>query len=218
MTTLTLDQAHRDVEDAQRLVETLRERVRDGDPEIQATDIAEQEALAKFAELRLDAAQREAERAETEARHQTYADLGADVRRHLVQHDDVLLVAAYAEAVKAIARLYNVATARDTLLRELHRRVDVAYTEAVARGELEQMQGHGVVGPDGAGGILVGTKTDRRHLQRVAPALIALRPIAVHVEYERHDGGVDAEIADLPELTATVTRALPGIADVEGIR
>ncbi|MEV6752374.1 hypothetical protein [Streptomyces sp. NPDC051214] len=114
-----LDTARREATEAAALIDTLAERVREGDSEITGEQMAGQKQLAELAELRVTAAERklaEAQRVDLDARARAVGDRA----RTLVADDSTEgIVDAAGDVLEAATRLLALSAARDATIREV---------------------------------------------------------------------------------------------------
>ncbi len=104
----TPEGAAQEVADAEQLVEALEERVRNGDPDVTAEEIANARELSRFAQLRAEAARRRAAKEQEQARLDSLAALVDEIRA----------------AASHRARLVAAVDTFDTALRDLIRLAD----------------------------------------------------------------------------------------------
>ncbi|WCD86381.1 hypothetical protein KPP03845_102727 [Streptomyces xanthophaeus] len=107
-----LDTARTEAAQAAELIEALAERVRDGDDDVTAEQIATQRQLAELAELRVTGAERKLAAAETADRDARAKAIAAAARKLLDQDDMQPLLDAVRSAVTALGHLVDVTTAR----------------------------------------------------------------------------------------------------------
>jgi hypothetical protein len=114
-----LDTARHEAREAAGLVDSLAERVRDGDAEVTAEQMASQKQLAELAELRVTGAERKLDAAQ-EADLDARARAVADRARALVGDDSTDAIVAAAGAVVEATRLLIAASAdRDEKIRKV---------------------------------------------------------------------------------------------------
>jgi len=103
---------------AQQLLAALEEKVRDGDPGVKPAELRDAREVVNFARLRVQAAQRAAERREREERAAAYAELGA--RAHGADIvPDAQLVQAFTDALATLDRLAALAVERSTAIQSI---------------------------------------------------------------------------------------------------
>lgn len=160
MTTMTLpeadaagradvDAAQQEVREAEQLLTALEERVRAGDPGVKPRELRDAREVVDFARLRVEAAERRAEKQRTQARHALYEQLGADARA-LDLGDDAAITDAFTEALSALHRLWQVAGRRSTVLRDVAGRAASVVTLADQHGERDVLRAAGVHNGNGA--------------------------------------------------------------------
>lgn len=108
-----VDAAEREAADAQRDLDALTERVRNGDQDVTPQQLAAQQQVVDFARLRVDAARRSAARLREEER-QRLADHAKAAAAHLIANDgSAEIVAAVRAAAAAVAELRRAVDARN---------------------------------------------------------------------------------------------------------
>jgi hypothetical protein len=112
----TLAAAEQDATDAQQLADQLAERVRQGDPDVTAQQLAAQRQIADFAQLRVTAAQRRYARVREDDRARL-AESARTAAVHLLGEAGAAdIVAATTAAAAAVAELRRVIDARNARL------------------------------------------------------------------------------------------------------
>lgn len=205
--------AQQDAADAKALAAALEARVVDGDEDVTPQELAARHDLARFAELRVKAAQRQQERVTAEQVAADIKALGQEARLAATLGTARLATAAQ-NAVAALTELYAQAVERDHRHRVLRERIREAYGKApqVLR-DLTPIRdlvpghhfamGFAVAMPDG-------TRSEFRH---VAAAHAVIAAAAVALEASARPGDHDAiqlhtelvldaaaTFAELPEL------------------
>ncbi|MFF3897919.1 hypothetical protein ACFYY3_33160 [Streptomyces sp. NPDC001812] len=137
-------QADAEAREADELLATLEERVRDGDDKITPQQLTEQRELGRFARLRAEAARRKADRAAADAENKRRQKLTNDALALVEQQGDRAPVAdAYERARAAIADLLAAADAHDQAVTEAARMLRQAGHGPMHRYEpVEQEGGH----------------------------------------------------------------------------
>lgn len=140
------EQEHRQ---AAELLAALKERVRAGDPGVKPAELRDAQGLVDYAALRVDAAKRRAEQLETDARHQLYAEIGAEARA-MDLGDDQVIGEVFAAALAAVHRLYAIAEQRAEQLAVVVGKAAAVVEEADRHGERDLLRAAGVhnVGQD----------------------------------------------------------------------
>ncbi|WP_262015652.1 hypothetical protein [Micromonospora sp. Mcm103] len=201
---------------AQQLLAALEERVRDGDPGVQPAELADARQVVEFARLRVDAARRAAERREHDERAAEYEKVG-ELARAVDTAADQTVVDAFAEAVTALARLWELADQRSRQVRAVASRAAAAVAAAEQHGEREELRAAGV--HNAAAGGLAG------------PASVTVTPEDASPYYltDVRSGAVLAAAlgrvvevtgADLTELSpstalSSTARVFPTVAEVQ---
>lgn len=209
----TIATAEQDAADAAALAAALEQRILDGDETITAEELAARKDLAKFAELRVEAAKRKRERATTEQLHADVDALGREAELAATV-GTTRLAAALRTAKDAMAQLFDLAAERERRHRDLAERIREANAKApgMIRDRtriLDLAPGHGyalgfaVQTPDGA-------RHEFRHLfaahvviAAAAAALEARTTTGEHNAVQLHTDMVldaAATFAELPEL------------------
>lgn len=125
----TVQEAEREANLAKELLDTLEGRVREGDPDVTPAQLAESRELARFAELRIEAAQQRAAAARKDAFDERGRALREQAER-MAGAGDAELAALFADAVAALARLVRVAGERRDVVREFGRAVAALASDA----------------------------------------------------------------------------------------
>lgn len=206
-----VDAAQQEVREAEQLLTALEERVRAGDPGVKPRELRDAREVVDFARLRVEAAERRAEKQRTQARHALYEQLGTEARA--LDLDDAAITDAFTDALSALHRLWQVAHRRSTVLRDVagrastvvaladqHGERDVLRTAGVHNGNSASMNGPAsiaVIDPDGQGHRL--TNVPPHHV-----VAAALARIFTHV-------GESQSVEPEPSLKVA-TRIFPGLA------
>lgn len=111
--------AEQEAAEAQALVDALAERVRDGNTDVTPDQLAAQQQLADFAQLRVEAARRHQARASEDSRVRR-AEAARTAGQHLLNEDGARdIVAATVAAAAAMAELARVVEARNAHIAEV---------------------------------------------------------------------------------------------------
>ncbi|MEI5008614.1 hypothetical protein RB196_16010 [Streptomyces sp. PmtA] len=137
--------ARTEQEEAEQLAASLEERVLDGDPDVTPAQITEARELARFAELRITAAERKHAAAQEAARHATARDIAARAAELLSREDGTELVDAMRGAADALSRLAAVAEKRHTLVTALGGEL-ADITEQLGGSVVQMRERYGVAG------------------------------------------------------------------------
>ncbi|MFD7064397.1 hypothetical protein [Streptomyces sp. NPDC059906] len=125
MTTATppdVAQAEADAATAEQAAEALAERVREGDEQVTADQLATAQQAGRFARLRAEAARRKADRAAAQAAEQHHTNL---IKQALALVDEkgnrAPIAAAYEQALAAVAELVTLVADHDQAVSEAGR-------------------------------------------------------------------------------------------------
>lgn len=206
-----LETARREATEAASLIDTLAERVREGDSEVTAEQMAGQKQLAELAELRVTAAERklvQAQRADLDARARAVGDRA----RALVAEDSTEdIVDAAAAVLEAATRLLTLSGERDAAIREVANDA-VQINEQLGRSDNNPWpsRDYGFMGqsyPPGVSAVGHG-RAESIHAGAVLGAILAAA-LAGQSEAQRRA----AEILRVPaESTRRVLDNVPGLA------
>ncbi|MFH8343768.1 hypothetical protein [Streptomyces sp. NPDC018045] len=139
------EQAEQEASEAEQLLAALEERVRDGDEQVTAQQLADARELGRFAKLRAEAARRKAERAAQAAADKARADRLAEAAAMTAPGgalDATTLAASYATARDAVrafvtaSETYNAAIKEATGLLAAADVPDSAYGHNLAPGAM----------------------------------------------------------------------------------
>jgi hypothetical protein len=117
MSEMTVEDAEQEAREAEALAVELEERVRQGDPDVTADQIAEAERLGRFARLRVEAATRKA----TERRRAAAVEHAEAFKTRLLEEaaaNDADVVKAWSGVVSALRKLQAAADERWALVNE----------------------------------------------------------------------------------------------------
>lgn len=211
----TVAEAEQEAREAQQLLDTLAEKVRNGDESITVDQLTTQKELAAFAALRVEAAKRRHQGAQAADRART-ATAAADAARGLLEPASIAPVLdAVTNAAAAIAALIAAVDARNARLAEAGatlRDINAEMVEAGANGPWPTAE-YGARGDERSVTVL-----GRGHVHRLSPGQLAaaalltgLHDAAEPAEAERQareflGGLTDAQVRKLGE-------DLPGLAD-----
>lgn len=128
---------------AQQLLAVLEEKVRDGDPGVQPSELREAREVVEYAALRVQTAQRAAARRQAEERATAYADLAARTRgADIVADEDV--VQAFRDALAGLDRLARLTGRRSAAVRDIGREVAQLVQIADRNGERDLLRAAGI--------------------------------------------------------------------------
>ncbi|MCY0952095.1 hypothetical protein [Streptomyces sp. H27-S2] len=129
------DTAAAELAEARALLDTMTERVREGDPDVTPEQLATQRELIAFAELRVEAAQRKETRVRAEERV-TLAGAAREAAEQLLTGPGTdELTAATRDAVDALARLAGLVNERNERIAEIGSTLVQLDTDLKAAGE-----------------------------------------------------------------------------------
>lgn len=114
-----LDTARSEAEQAAELIEALAERVRAGDDDVTAEQIASQRQLAELAELRVTGAERKLAAAEAADRDARAKAIGTAARKLISTDDTQPITDAVRDAVAALEHLLDVTATRTARIHEV---------------------------------------------------------------------------------------------------
>ncbi|MBF6047733.1 hypothetical protein GO001_21220 [Streptomyces sp. NRRL B-1677] len=119
-----IEQAEQEAAEAEQLLAALEERVRDGDEQVTAQQLADARELGTFARLRAEAARRKADRAAQAAAEQQRAAHLAEAAAMAASGgplDDAALAAAYATARAAVRAFVTASEAYNAAIEQASR-------------------------------------------------------------------------------------------------
>ncbi|MGW2438753.1 hypothetical protein ACWCY1_18725 [Streptomyces goshikiensis] len=210
-----LDTARTEAAQAHEVIEALAERVREGDEQVTAEQIAGQRQLAELAELRVEAAERKLAAAVT-ADRDARAKAIAAAARDLIDADDMQpLTDAVRAAVAALERVAALAAVRSA-------RIHATARDAVAINE-ELKEANPAAGPwpsdayDFRGQTFPASVTVLRQGRAAAvpPGRLAAVALALALTGDRQMEADARETLTAPtdSLVARVTAEIPGLAE-----
>jgi hypothetical protein len=147
-----LDTARTEAEQAAELIEALAERVRGGDDDVTAEQIASQRQLAELAELRVTGAERKLAAAEATDRDARAKAIATAARKLISTDDTQPVIDAVRDAVAALEHLLAVAATRTARIHEVAEQAvrineelkSVATAAVEAEGKAELAEGRGI--------------------------------------------------------------------------
>ncbi|GHA19696.1 hypothetical protein ACFOOM_10075 [Streptomyces echinoruber] len=135
-----VEQAEQEAAKAEQLLAALEERVRDGDEQVTAQQLADARELGRFAKLRAEAARRKAERAAAQAAERERQHTTERALALLAEHSPRTLATKYAAARDALAAFIVASDAFDAAVTEAAALLRSAGAPQCA-GSPEDMQG-----------------------------------------------------------------------------
>lgn len=203
--------AQREASEARATLDSLTERVKAGDPNVTASQLATQRELIEFAELRVTAAERkEAEQAAADLDARAKA-VGERARALVAEDSTEDLVAAAGDVLEAAMRLLAVSAERDETIHQVAGE-GVAINDQLKRGsdDVWPSRDYGFMAqnfpPVGVTAVGLG-RAESIHAGAVLGALLAAA-LAGQGEAQRRAG----EILGLPaETTKRVLDGVPGL-------
>lgn len=136
-----LKTAQAELTEARTVLETLAERVRDGDDQVTPEQLATQRELISFAELRIVAAERTETRIREEQRVSLAAAAKTAAEQLITGPGPAEIAAATRRAVDALAALAALAKARNAQISEIGTTLTQLDTDLTAAGETEEPWG-----------------------------------------------------------------------------
>jgi hypothetical protein len=190
----------------------LQERVRNGDPNVTASELDQARSQIGFTALRIEAEQRAHTLAAAQQRKATYSAT-AKKAAELLGTSDQAIIDAYREALTATRHLFALATQRSDAQRAVYAEVKEIYFQAEVHGEARELAAAGITAVNtGSGAVTVICHDgERRSLDQINAGLIAATPLATVLEDERAANGwtYPGELSAVNIQCASVFRLMP---------